>query len=459
MWTMVLLLTDGYCSTGFQKVMDYMERGVFSSSKFYEHAIDVLDIRGCVSLIGPPGSGKTLTAVQLAFRKYRGGQGGISRLIVYHTVKELTETEHTDGAYIILDDWLDQYMHYPTKLEEDKNLLDGFYVDFVKSKKVCIIFTAQEDRWKIFHDVFSKCELFDNKCLLTINSKTFERATELKSIVQKNLIHCSILERHSGSKNKKLNEVDLVKIKWEAEFSFPLIVDLICVNRRLAESLHLIWKDGFTSTLKKFLEKWSEDKDIDERRSFCILVFTAFLGGVVTLSSFKSQITSPLYERICDKYACVKPVEKSISKEQEILVADEHPRSVNSESDEKPIITDGNKDIEKQNSKQGYNTTEEQTIVEETLLHKNQRLRGCLFKVSKHEKDPVFVFQHNALLRFVLQFIFKSEKAKFFIENASIEVLRKNVGLNRDILRNGMLWWMVRDLYHQLDWLFFQPVH
>ena len=52
-------------------------------------------------------------------------------------------------------------------------------------------------------------------------------------------------------------------------------------------------------------------------------------------------------------------------------------------------------------------------------------MRGCLFKVSKHEEDPEFVFQHNALLRFVLQFIFKSEKGRFFIENASIEVLRK----------------------------------
>ena len=146
---MGLLLTDGYCLTDLQKVMDDLERGVFSSSKFYDHAIGVLDIHGCVSLIGPPGSGKTLTAVQLAFRKYRGGQGGISRLIVYHTVEELTETEPPDGAYIIVDDWLDQYMHYPIMLEEDKKQLDQFYDEYIKMKKVHIIFTAQEDRWKI----------------------------------------------------------------------------------------------------------------------------------------------------------------------------------------------------------------------------------------------------------------------------------------------------------------------
>ena len=55
-----------------QKSFDYVKSGVFSTSEFYDHAIGVLDIHGCVSLIGPPGSGKTLTAVQLAFRKYRG---------------------------------------------------------------------------------------------------------------------------------------------------------------------------------------------------------------------------------------------------------------------------------------------------------------------------------------------------------------------------------------------------
>ena len=115
---------------------------MFSSSKFYEQAIGVLDIHGCVSLIGPPGSGKTLTAVQLAVRKYRGGQGGMSRLIVCHTVKELAKTEPPDGAYIIVDDWLDQYMHYPIKLEDDKKQLDQFYYEHFKMKKLHIIFTA-----------------------------------------------------------------------------------------------------------------------------------------------------------------------------------------------------------------------------------------------------------------------------------------------------------------------------
>ena len=69
---MGLLLTDGYYLTGLQKVMDYVKSGVFSSSKFYDHAIGVLDIHGCVSLIGPPGSGTALAAVGMAIREFCG---------------------------------------------------------------------------------------------------------------------------------------------------------------------------------------------------------------------------------------------------------------------------------------------------------------------------------------------------------------------------------------------------
>ena len=413
--------------------MDYLERGVFSSSKFYEQAIGVLDIHGCVSLIGPPGSGKTLTAVQLAVRKYRGGQGGMSRLIVCHTVKELTETEHPDGAYIIVDDWLDQYIHYPIMLEEDKKQLDQFYDEYIKMKKVHIIFTAQEDRWKMFNHDFSKCALFVNDSLLTINSEAFKN-TDLKRIIHKNL---SVKETPMETTLQNKVEEIMLELEWEEEFSFPLIVNVICVNRRLTESLDLIWKDGFTSILKQFFDNWSKDKDMDERRSFCILVFAAFLGGKVNLSNFKSQMTGQVYERICSEYACEKSVEKSSSKGQEFFEEDECINSKGKKSDEQPIISDGIVDIMKPNSKQ-VNKTEtslEEAASVETLLQKNQRLRGCLFKGRGHEEDPVFVFQHNALHRFVLQFIFISKNEKFFIENASIEVLRENCWIEEGIAR------------------------
>ena len=418
MWTMGLLLTDGYCLTGLQKLMDYLERGVFSSSKFYEHTIGVLDIHGCVSLIGPPGSGKTLTAVQLAIRKYRGGQGGMSRLIVYHTVEKLTKTEHTDGAYIILDDWLDQYMHYPAKLEEDKNLLDGFYVDFVKSKKVCIIFTLKQDRWKCFQKSLSNCPLFKTQCLLTINSKSFSKS-ELRKMIHRNIEHCYIEEEDSESKDQNMNVENLLKIKGDREFSFPLIVDLICVNRRWKRIVPLIEKDGFSTILKMFFEKWLKDEKTEEKRSFCILVFAAFLGGKVSSSQFKSEITRPIYERICQEYSCKSENKLSVER-QKFNLEDECLDANKTKSENQPYIKE-------KWYREGYQE-------EKALLHENQRLKSCLYKVGENEEDPVFVFHHDALFQFVLQYIFESSRKTFFIENASIDVLIKNCCIEAGII-------------------------
>lgn len=56
--------------TGCKKAIDYLKGNVFSPNTFYERAIGVLDVHHCITIIGPPGSGKTLTAVQLAYRKY-----------------------------------------------------------------------------------------------------------------------------------------------------------------------------------------------------------------------------------------------------------------------------------------------------------------------------------------------------------------------------------------------------
>ena len=165
----------------------------------------------------------------------------------------------------------------------------------------------------------------------------------------------------------------MLKLEWEEEFSFPLIVNVICVNRRLTESLDLIWKDGFTLILTQFFDNWSKDKDMDERRSFCILVFAAFLGGKVNLSNFKSQMTGQVYERICSEYTCEKSVEKSSSKGQEFFEENECFNSKGKKSDEQPIISDGIVDIMKPNSKQ-VNKTETslgEAASVETLLQKN----------------------------------------------------------------------------------------
>lgn len=64
-------------------------------------------------------------------------------------------------------------------------------------------------------------------------------------------------------------------IRGENEFSFPVIIDLICKNERLrhSRSLNLIRKDGFSQITEMSLDNWSRENDINEKRGFCILIF------------------------------------------------------------------------------------------------------------------------------------------------------------------------------------------
>lgn len=106
-------------------------------------------------------------------------------------------------------------------------------------------------------------------------------------------------------------------IKDEKEFSLPLDVDLICINIRFLKALDRVFNGGFEDTLTKFLDTSSNDTDIKEKRSFCILVFAALLGGEISPRDFLAQKTGAIYNRICREYACPSNANKSVQKETE----------------------------------------------------------------------------------------------------------------------------------------------
>lgn len=119
---------------GFQKTHDYLKSRVFSTSKFYEHAIGALDIYRCITIVGPPGCGKTLTALQLAFRKC--GRGLKSQLYFCQTLEEVLTTAREDNdAYIIVDEFLDKYFYYPSTLCEAIESLDVIFNELIIGKK------------------------------------------------------------------------------------------------------------------------------------------------------------------------------------------------------------------------------------------------------------------------------------------------------------------------------------
>lgn len=403
---------------GLQKTFRYLNY-VFCPNHLYEHAIGTLELHHCLTIIGPPGSGKTITALQLAYRKCV--VGGSSRMYFCRTVDELESTATgKEDAYIIVDDWLDRYIYYPSTLLPAIATLTKFYDEFVKSGKVHLILTAQNDKWIMLEDDLTGCDMFNPQSLLIIKGlhkkeqhniilhhfKHFEIEEGDKKIAKKSLDN-RIVEK--GTK-KKLAE----KIKIEKEFSFPVIIDLICTNERLRvpNTLNLIYKDGFCEILKTFFDNWFQEKDIMERKSFCILVFAAFLGGKISTSDFESKITSPLFERIC-KYMRL-PNEKEVDMKNQ--VSTEEDKRINGELSDKD------------------NQAQKQPFLKENenwgkLLVDNKRLRGCLYQIS----DTLFIFQHSSLYKFVLSFI-KEKGEQFFIENVNIIVLMMQCWIDKRIV-------------------------
>lgn len=583
-----------------QKNIDYLDNGVFSPSKVYEHAIGVLDINNCITIIGPPGSGKTITALQLARRKC--GKDGKSKLYFCQNFEEIShKADGEHNTYIVMDDWIDHYVYYPSTLPEAVKCLDKIYGDFVKRGNVHLILTAQEDKWKKFSDILKGGFVFNPKRLVRLDfkkpnkkqlkerqdmiqrhfkyfdiieensekredqtkksttvfgkdvidksaklsegsadhekkseqkeieesskkredhtsmettvigkdeigitakqikerpenkskqtkteesseniedqttrkntvigkdnigktgklidespdkeseqkeieesSETREDQTKMKNTIGKDVIRipAKLIEESPEKKGeqkkidgktksveiiadtencagKKLDEneekvvkkgsiVSLAeKIKPEDVFSFPVMIDLICKNERLLMAKDLIFKDGFTYILNLFFKKWSMKTDVNEKRSFCVLVFAALLGGEINETDFSSVLTGPLYERICTEHDLYLT---KVTKEE-------------NEEKQKPKTENSIENIEPDS--------------EEILLKKNCRLKSCLYRIGRGQENASFVFQHNSLLRFILSFVKKMKGEKFLIENANFGVL-----LNMCLLDNTFL--------------------
>lgn len=394
----VRVIHDQYFNlAGLKKTIDYLKAGVFSYTEAYKRAIGVLEADHCIAIIGPPGSGKTLTAVQLAYRKC-----GLSNLFLCQSIDEVFVTaENNKGAYIIVDDWIDEYVYYPSKIDEAIHLLSTIYTNFLQDGNVHLIITAQEDKWNRSRGSLKNCFLCKQNLLLEIDPEKFTKKERFK-IVRCHVEHFSGTEctltgkKPFGKKSyvdKRINDMTNY-INSENEFSFPVIIDLICKNERLRPSLslNLIRKFGFSQITEKGLDNWSQEEDINEKRGFCILIFAALLGGKVSRIDFESNITSPCFDKICQKFECYY-----------------------------------NRNIELI-----QNQSPEEEI--ENLLRESNRLKSWLYPICYQKNETEFIFQHQTLFKFVLSYIKKRNEGEFLIENAHIDVLMKHCWIEKSML-------------------------
>lgn len=370
---------------GFKKTIDYLKGDVFSSSEAYEHAIGVLEVHHCITIIGPPGSGKTITAGKLAYRKC-----GLSNMYFCQTVEEiLDKTTKNKGVCIIVDDWIDKYVYYPFNIDKAVDLLSSVYNRFVRSGEAYLILTAQEVIWNRLKGSLQNCGLFQRQFWLKIQSKEITKK-EKQNMIHSHFKHFDMKECRQKKSRDKL-AADLTKLENEWIFSFPVMIDLICSNEKVVRALPVILKDGFSYILNIFFDKWLEDDDINQRRSFSILVFAALLGGKVSFTDFVSPITGPLFHKVCNRYKC------SFNSENELIQTKHIDQEI------------------------------------EMLLFENKQLRSCLYKTNCRQNNTIFIFQHSSLFRFLLRYI-KNNEEEFFIENVCIDVLMEQCWIEGSLL-------------------------
>ncbi|XP_062571136.1 uncharacterized protein LOC134233159 [Saccostrea cucullata] len=377
----------------FKKTINYLENKVFCRPESYEDAVGFLSTNCHITLIGPPGSGKTFMAVQLA--RQLCGKKELSQLKFCETLQELTALPESGNTYlyIIMDDWIDRYMYYPPKFKEDTKLFDHIFEDCLKNKRMRIIFTVQEDRWNAYGDLLSDQKLFCQDSLFFINNKSFSKEV-LQHMIKNHLQYHETKEVSMNTrteseeenlameKRNKSNEIKQAfakDLKSDQDFSLPVMIDLICANRFLVPGKTIFFKDEFSKILQTFIQNWLTCISNDDKNSFCILMFAALHGGKVKLGDFTSKVFHPIYENVCKEYGseCLRDIERI-----------------------------------------------------EVLLRQNERLKGCLY-----QENDLFVFRHDSLLCFVLKFLTETKDASFLIRNADIEILLKRCWIKESIVK------------------------
>lgn len=68
--------------------------------------------------------------------------------------------------------------------------------------------------------------------------------------------------------------------------------------------MNYVLDDGFMIILKYFFDNWLKDKDIKEKRSFCIFVLVVFFGGEIFLRNLLGYVIGFVFNRICCEFKC-----------------------------------------------------------------------------------------------------------------------------------------------------------
>ncbi|XP_062578232.1 uncharacterized protein LOC134240147 [Saccostrea cucullata] len=388
----------------FFRTINYLNADVFVITETYTKAIGMLETRGWITLTGPPGSGKTMTAIQLAKRKLGCSGSTQGRKCTFHFCKTLDEipglSNDKSEPYVILDDFFEQYRYYPSKLSVDKASFDNIFREFVDKGPVHVIFTIKEDTWNflckdaLFLDIF--------KSYTPLNMKEKPLTTKEKESMLRNHLRINHIEITTSKKEERLKQdietfinqdgvtelnsrtaitihKDRIQkmshdLKEDFTFFVPVIIDLMCVNRYMLRKYDYVMSKTFRKTLKMHVENWIKSEKDEDKKSFCVVLFAGLCSGVVSIDDFHSDTKGKIYVNVCKKYKA--------------------------ESCDRAEI--------------------------EYFMKRNVRVRGFLYSVS--DSSQTYVFHHESLLDFFLVYACSDEA--FLIENANIDYILQRCKLS-----------------------------
>lgn len=327
----------------FHRTCHYLKANVFYPTKVFTKCIGLFEVHGILTFVGPHGSGKTTSAVNLLSKK-EGTQisGKKCAVEVCESVEEV-ESKVVEGSVtcVLLDDVLDQYAYQPALLKAHKEKFTELK-KFIDEGKLRLICTVTDTTWRNCAKEIGDCPLFHKDFVVELTEKVLEKQEKL-DILKKHLAYNkfnvtqkkqeenlkSVDKRHGDNSSIIICDKTLQswakKAKVKGGIGIPLLFDMMCVNKHLFASADTLLSDSLENVLKMRIDFHAKGSTGPNSKDFvCLLLFAAFFGGKVSLGDFRkkegNKRKEEVYVSICSKKGCSIKEENEIG---ELLKSDE----------------------------------------------------------------------------------------------------------------------------------------
>ncbi|XP_062607009.1 uncharacterized protein LOC134268779 [Saccostrea cucullata] len=354
-----------------EKIEKYLNGDVFVNTEKYEEAIGVFETKGWVTLVGPPGSGKTMTAIKLGRDNSASGNKSIPFCQNIHDVPKFVNEK--EEPCIIMDNLIEHsYMNHSSKLLQDISTFNDVFDKYIKNGLVHVIITIGKEAWNELKDFLgSHIELFKSGIVEGIGERFNEDETE-------SMIAHHLRINKNNEKTSTVNNI-VININVDSIFSLPISIDLLCANRTLLGEQKDSKPVKFKYRMEMYLKNWRDSDDEVDKKSFCFVFFVALCGGILSMDDFESDSKKHIYINVCKAFN-VEPYARN--------------------------------EIESMISMEG-----------------NRRVPGFLYLMSE-TPNRTYGFHHESLLDFFLATLCKDEHQPLFIENANIAYIMRKCKLS-----------------------------